>query len=56
MVITLKYGSKKDSFLKLLDRISKKSRTGIDTRKYAGKIKLKKDPLSYQKEIRNEWE
>lgn len=29
---------------------------GVDTRKYCGVIKLARDPLSIQKELRNEWE
>ncbi len=29
---------------------------GVDTRKYCGVIKLSKDPLILQKELRNEWE
>ncbi|MFM7486863.1 MAG: hypothetical protein ACKOC0_06930 [Cytophagales bacterium] len=29
---------------------------GVDTRKYCGVIKLQKDPLAIQKELRNEWE
>lgn len=56
MVTTLKYGSKKDSINKLLDRLSIKSRRGVDTKKYSGIITLKKDPLQIQKELRNEWE
>jgi len=55
MVTTLKYGSKKDSINKMLDRLSIKSRRGVDTKKYSGIIKLKKDPLQIQKELRNEW-
>jgi hypothetical protein len=56
MVTTLKYGSQKGSLSKLLARLSKKSGRGIDIHKYAGKLKLKKDPLSIQKELRDEWE
>lgn len=29
---------------------------GVDTRKYCGVIKLSKDPLAIQKELRDEWE
>ena len=56
MVTTLKYGSHKDSLSKLLDRINKRSRKGVDVRKYAGILKMDSDPLSIQKELRNEWE
>ncbi len=55
MVTTLKYGSKKDSINKMLDRLSIRSRRGVDTKKYSGIIKLKKNPLLIQKELRNEW-
>jgi hypothetical protein len=56
MVTTLKYGSKKDSINKMLDRLSIKSRRGVNTKKYSGIIKLKKDSLRIQKDLRNEWE
>ena len=56
MVTTLKYGSKKDSINKMLARLSIKSRRGVETKKYSGIIKLKKDSLQIQKELRNEWE
>lgn len=29
---------------------------GVNTKKYCGVIKLKKDPLDIQKEMRNEWQ
>ena len=28
---------------------------GLDAKKYCGKVKLKEDPVNYQKRIRNEW-
>jgi len=56
MVTTLKYGSQKDSLSKLLDRLNKRSRKGIDVKKYTGILKLDKDPLAIQKELRNDWE
>lgn len=31
------------------------SSKGVDTHKYCGVIKLKKDPLVIQKELRDEW-
>ena len=55
MVTTLKYGSGKDSINKILDRLSMKSRRGVDTTKYSRIIKLNKDPLQIQKDLRNEW-
>ena len=55
MVTIIKQGSKKDSITKVLNRLSKKSGKGIDTHKYSGLIRLKKDPVDIQKELRNEW-
>jgi len=54
MVLILKKGaSKKD-----MQSIEKKLKTkeGVDVLKYCGKIKLKKDALIIQKELRNEWQ
>ena len=39
----------------ILDKQLKKSRKSIDIEKYCGIIKLKKDPLSIQTELRDEW-
>ena len=56
MVTTLKYGSQKDSISKLLIRLNKRSGKGVDVKKYFGKLKMEKDPLTIQKELRNDWE
>lgn len=56
MVTTLKYGAQKGSITKLLNRLNKKTSRGIDAHKFSGALNLKKDPLEFQKEIRNEWE
>ena len=56
MVMTLKYGSQKDSINKLLKRLSNRTSRGIDAYKYSGLISLKNDPLEIQKALRNEWE
>jgi hypothetical protein len=56
MVTIIKQGLKKDSITKLLNRLSNKPGKGIDTHKYSGLIRLKRDPLDIQKELRNEWE
>ena len=32
------------------------SSKGVDTHKYCGVIRLTRDPLAIQKELRNEWE
>jgi len=56
MVRTLKFGSQKDDSLSmLLDRLSKRSRKGIDVKKYSGILKPDKDPLSIINELRNDW-
>jgi hypothetical protein len=49
---------KKKSDKKSISRKFKKAiaSKGVDTRKYCGVIKLTKDPLDIQKELRNEWE
>jgi len=47
-----KKSSKKDISRKFNKAINVK---GVDTRKYCGVIKLSKDPLAIQKELRNEW-
>ena len=54
MVLILKRGASK----KQIELIEKKLKpnTGIDVMKYCGKLKLKEDPLSIQKSLRNEWE
>lgn len=55
MVMTIKYGASKRSILSLLKELAEKPGKGIDTKKYCGKIKLKKDALKIQKELRDEW-
>jgi len=53
-MVVIKRKSGKKNISKILDKaISSK---GVDTRKYCGVIKLSKDPLIIQKELRNEWE
>jgi len=51
-VIILKAGEKKEIAKKVMSRI--KIEKGLNTKKYCGKIKLTKDPLAYQKNMRNE--
>jgi len=51
--IIRKKSSKRDISKKFNKAISSK---GVDTRKYCGVIKLSKDPLAIQKELRDEWE
>ena len=47
----------KDSWKKIQSEIIKteKNISKSELKKFAGKIHLKKDPLEFQKEIRNEW-
>lgn len=49
---------KKKSDTKSISRKFKRAITskGIDTKKYCGVIKLTRDPLAIQKELRDEWE
>ena len=56
MVTTLKQGATKKSIKRILEQLKKDVKPkGVDVYKYLGKIKLKKDALSLQKEMRNEW-
>ena len=55
MVITIKSGASKKTILLLLKGLENKIGKGIDAKKYCGKIKLKKDALKIQKELRDEW-
>jgi hypothetical protein len=56
MVTTLKKGTSKTDILKILKKVSaNKNVKGVNTLKYCGKIKLPKDALELQKELRNEW-
>ena len=57
MTYIINKNTTKKEFVKLLATIkrSKKS-TGIDLSKHCGVLKLKKDPLQIQKEMRDDWE
>jgi hypothetical protein len=54
MMLILKNGTSSRE----MDEIHKKFRItrGVDTKKFCGVIKLKHDPLTIQKQMRNEWE
>jgi hypothetical protein len=57
MVMTIKLGATKKSIKKILENITKEIKPkGVDVYKYVGKIRLKKDALNLQRELRNEWE
>jgi hypothetical protein len=53
MVLVLKKGASKKEIQTIEKRLH--LRREFDYSKYFGKIKLKNDPLSIQKELRNEW-
>lgn len=54
MVTVIKKGTDKISIQKAFESVS--IRKGINAFKYCGKVKLEKDPLTIQKNLRNEWE
>lgn len=53
MVVVLK----KEATKKEMEIISKKlkKKTGVNTKKYCGVISLSENPLTIQKQMRNEW-
>ena len=56
MVLVLKKGASEQEVQRIKKKLQKKSRKpGIDIKKYSGKIKLKEDPLTIQKKLRDEW-
>lgn len=48
---------KSDDILKIRNRIEcdLKSVKAFKAKQYVGKLRLKEDPLSYQKQVRKEW-
>ena len=57
MTVILNKKIDKKEFQKILKSLASKNDVkGVDTLKHCGVIKLKKDPLTIQKEMRNEWE
>ena len=54
MVTIIKKGSDTKEVEKALSKV--KSKKIFDAQRYCGILKLKKDPLVIQKEMRNEWE
>ncbi len=55
MVTVVKKGTPIEQILKLIKSARKKSRK-TDLTQFAGKLVLKQDVLSVQKEMRDEWE
>ena len=57
MVTVLKQGATKKNIRELLDKLAKNIKPkGVDVYKYVGTIQLKKDALTIQKALRDEWE
>ena len=57
MVLVLKRGATKKEIEALEKKLYKaKASTGFNAKKYNGILKLKEDPLTIQKRLRNEWE
>jgi hypothetical protein len=57
MVLVLKKGAGKKEIEAIEKKLYKqKSPTGFNAKKYNGILKLKEDPLTIQKKLRNEWE
>ena len=57
MVTVIHKGTPKETIKQLLSkRQKKKSPKSVDVKKYCGLIQLKEDPVSLQKQWRNEWE
>ncbi|MDZ4147287.1 MAG: hypothetical protein U1C58_03295 [Flavobacteriaceae bacterium] len=55
--MTIKPGATKKSIKSILENLSKQRKPkGVDVYKYVGKISLKKDALSIQRALRDEWE
>jgi hypothetical protein len=57
MVLVLNKGASKKEIEQANKKLSKMpARKKLDAKKYCGVIKLKEDPLSIQKKLRDEWE
>lgn len=57
MVTTVKPGATKKSIDASLKKAAKELKTnGLKAHNYLGKLKLSRNPLEIQKELRNEWE
>jgi hypothetical protein len=57
MVLVLKKGATKKEVEAIEKKLYKKKATkGFNAKKYNGVMKLKEEPLSIQKKLRDEWE
>jgi hypothetical protein len=54
MVTVIKKGADRTNIQKALESV--RVRKGINAFKYCGKVKLEKEPLTIQKDLRDEWE
>jgi hypothetical protein len=54
MVTVIKKGADRINIQKALESVS--VRKGMNAFRYCGKVKLEKEPLTIQKNLRNEWE
>jgi hypothetical protein len=58
-MVTIKRGASKAEIEQLLQQLlsqQEKKRKGFDAYEFCGSVKLKSDPLDYQKNLRNEWQ
>jgi len=53
MVLVLKKGATKKEMQSIHKKLQ--NQVGVNTKKYCGTIKLKEDPLTIQKKMRDEW-
>ncbi|GEO05966.1 hypothetical protein AAE02nite_36300 [Adhaeribacter aerolatus] len=54
MITIIKKGADNINIQKALESVS--IRKGVNAFKYCGKVNLEKEPLTIQKNLRNEWE
>jgi len=55
--MVLRQGATKKSIRSILENLTKELKPkGVDVHKYVGKISLKKDAMTIQRALRNEWE
>jgi len=55
MTIILKSGASKERISEIVKLLNSPKKKGLNTKKYAGKTQIKSDPLTVQKEMRDEW-
>jgi hypothetical protein len=57
MVLVLKKGATEKEMQIIRKKLQKMSgKTGVDLDKYSGILKLKEDPLTIQRKLRDDWE